>query len=80
MSQTINLRVDKITSDHAHATLFMNGANLGSLVFGIGEYQAFSTVLLMGVKQTAGNIIDTSDYSIFLEYAKTGKTYERIPD
>lgn len=65
---TVNLRVDSINDRHVHATLFMNGANLGKLVFTIGEYQIFSSVLLMGTKATSGHIKDISDYSTFKEW------------
>jgi hypothetical protein len=47
----------------------MNGVNLGKLVFDIGEYQIFSSVLLMGAKATGGHIKDISDYSVFKEWA-----------
>ena len=70
MSQTVNLRVDKILEPHVHATLFMNGKNLGKLVFDIGEYQIFSTIILMGVRRTFGNVVDISDYSIFQKWAE----------
>jgi hypothetical protein len=68
--QTINLKVTSINRTHVHATLFMNGVNLGNLVFDHGEYQLFSTILLMGVKQTIGYVQDNSDYSIFKKWAE----------
>ena len=82
--QTINLRVDSINDRHVHATLFMNGVNHGKLVFDHGEYQIFSTVLLMGTKATDGHIADTSDYSVFTDWAiqqEEGKShdYTRVP-
>ena len=68
--QTVNLKVTSINDRHVFATLFMNGASLGHLIFDHGEYQIFSTVLLMGAKQTGGHIEDTSDYSIFKEWTE----------
>ena len=75
MSQTVNLKVTSINDRHVFATLFMNGASLGHLIFDHGEYQLFSTIVLMGAKQTGGHVKDTSDYSIFEQYAKDGVPY-----
>ena len=68
--QTVNLRVTSINEQHVHAVLFINGINLGNLVFDHGEYQIFSTIILMGTKQTSGHIKDISDYSIFKKWAE----------
>lgn len=68
--QTVNLKVTSINDQHVFATLFMNGASLGHLIFDHGEYQLFSTMLLMGAKQTGGHVKDTSDYSVFKEWTE----------
>lgn len=68
--QTINLQVTDINDQHVSASLFMNGVCLGYLKFDHGEYQIFSTIILMGAKQTGGHIKDTSDYSVFKEWAE----------
>ena len=82
MSQTVNLKVTSINDRHVFATLFMNGASIGHLIFDHGEYQIFSTIVLMGAKQTSGHIKDTSDYSIFTKWQKSKETshdYTRVP-
>jgi hypothetical protein len=74
---TVNLRVESINSRHVKATLFMDGVNNGSLTFDIGEYQLFSTLLLMGSKATNGHVNDTSDYNPFKQWSEDHKDYQR---
>lgn len=68
--ETVNLKVTSVNERHVFATLFMNGASLGHLIFDHGEYQIFSTIILMGVKQTSGHVQDISDYSVFEKWAQ----------
>jgi len=50
----------------------MNGSMLGTLVFNTGEYQIFSTALLLGANKTMGHLKDVSDESVFKEWVKKG--------
>ena len=68
----VNLRVDSANNEHIHCTLFMNGASCGTLCFRVGEYQLFTTALLMGAQQTRGQLLDQSDKHIFTEWARKG--------
>jgi hypothetical protein len=68
--QTVNLKVTSVNDRHVFATLFMNGASLGHLIFDHREYQIFSTMLLMGAEQTNKHIKDISDYSVFEKWVE----------
>lgn len=46
----IILRLDDVTPEHIHETVFINGANCGQLCFRHGEYQTFVAALMLGAK------------------------------
>jgi hypothetical protein len=53
----LHLRLDHVNSSHIHETLFFNGINIGTLIMTHGEYQSFSTALLLGAAQMKDNLI-----------------------
>lgn len=71
--QTLNLRVDSVDDEHVYCTLFINDAMLGTLTFYVGEYQIFATTLLLGVEHTHGHLVDESDDSVFIAWARHGE-------
>ena len=57
----IKLRSER-RGDHVHETIFAGPEenetfhNCGTLVFGVGEWQLFGAALMLGARQTQGNL------------------------
>lgn len=47
----LKIRVDSWHGDHVRFTVFMQGASCGQLCARVGEYQLFTTAVLMGAEK-----------------------------
>ena len=53
----LHLRLDHVTPVHIIQTVFVDGANCGTLTLDVGQYQTFGAALLLGAAQMRGHLI-----------------------
>jgi len=46
----IHLRLDQVTGEHTHFTVFVSGANCGTLCMRSNEFQQFKALLFAGAQ------------------------------